>query len=283
LLFSEIAELQFFTAAGEDHSMKRNIIVLCLILSMVATMAFAQAYGVRKKALKPYEFGTVFIESPPDDPTPTLPPAMFPHWSHRMKYSCRLCHVDIGFGMKTGETEITKVDLIEGYYCGVCHDGTRAFKACEDGEKAVSAEACNKCHFSGKKTKLRRVFKDSIKGLPRSGFGNRVDWMAAEEQGLISIIDFIEGVSIKNKDIKKPVEFSVKSQEVEMPDIIFSHDKHTAWNGCEVCHPEIFAPKKGDTIYLMQSNFDGLFCGACHGSVAFPTYNCRQCHTKDVS
>ena len=26
----------------------------------------------------------------------------------------------------------------------------------------------------------------------------------------------------------------------------------------------------------------GLYCGACHGKVAFPTYDCQLCHTAEV-
>ncbi|RME69400.1 MAG: hypothetical protein D6778_00550, partial [Nitrospirae bacterium] len=54
------------------------------------------------------------------------------------------------------------------------------------------------------------------------------------------------------------------------------------WNGCELCHPDIFGVKKGATHYSMQDIFNGKFCGACHGKVAFALYDCRLCHTKDV-
>jgi hypothetical protein len=32
----------------------------------------------------------------------------------------------------------------------------------------------------------------------------------------------------------------------------------------------------------MQQIFEGQYCGACHGSVAFPNTDCRLCHTEDV-
>ena len=67
-----------------------------------------------------------------------------------------------------------------------------------------------------------------------------------------------------------------------MPSIILSHDKHSVWNGCELCHPQIFPIRKGEKVYDMQDIFDGSFCGACHGSVAFPNTDCRLCHTEDV-
>jgi c(7)-type cytochrome triheme protein len=68
-----------------------------------------------------------------------------------------------------------------------------------------------------------------------------------------------------------------------MPDIIFSHAKHTVWNGCELCHPEIFVGvKKGATKYSMVEIFEGKYCGACHVTVAFPLIDCGRCHTRPV-
>jgi c(7)-type cytochrome triheme protein len=67
-----------------------------------------------------------------------------------------------------------------------------------------------------------------------------------------------------------------------MPDIVFSHQKHSVWNGCEVCHPQVFSIEKGATPYTMQDIFDGRFCGACHSKVAFPSDDCQRCHTEPV-
>jgi len=68
-----------------------------------------------------------------------------------------------------------------------------------------------------------------------------------------------------------------------MPDIIFSHAKHTVWNGCEGCHPEIFmGVKRGATKYSMVDIFEGKYCGACHVAVAFPTIDCQRCHSRPV-
>ncbi len=68
-----------------------------------------------------------------------------------------------------------------------------------------------------------------------------------------------------------------------MPDIIFSHRKHTDWNGCDTCHPDIFiGVKKGKTKYTMIEIFDNKYCGVCHGKVAFPLMGCQRCHTEQV-
>jgi hypothetical protein len=36
-----------------------------------------------------------------------VPPVSFDHWSHRARFTCRLCHVDVGFAMAAGQTGIS--------------------------------------------------------------------------------------------------------------------------------------------------------------------------------
>ena len=50
---------------------------------------------------------------------------------------CTDCHTKI-FPMKKG-TKITMVEMNEGKYCGVCHNGEKAFKSSEQAN-------CEKCH-----------------------------------------------------------------------------------------------------------------------------------------
>jgi c(7)-type cytochrome triheme protein len=79
-------------------------------------------------------------------------------------------------------------------------------------------------------------------------------------------------------------DFSLNPAVKGLPDIIFSHRKHTVWNGCEVCHPDIFAGvKKGATKYSMLDINEGKYCGTCHRSVAFPLQDCQRCHVKETS
>jgi len=39
---------------------------------------------------------------------------VFDHWLHRAKFTCRLCHVDIGFAMKAEATDIRCQFIIPG-------------------------------------------------------------------------------------------------------------------------------------------------------------------------
>jgi c(7)-type cytochrome triheme protein len=252
--------------------MTRKALIIFGILILCASIAFATTFGTKKRMKRPHEFGNVVINNYSEKEN--IAPVVFKHWIHRAKFSCRLCHVDIGFAMTAGESDIRDEDLQFGLYCGTCHNGTTSFNA-------QDKENCDKCHSYGKKESPKK-FYDFAKKYPRARFGNRIDWLKAEQGGTIKLIDYIEGVSMKRKPLKSQKDFEVKSKILGMPDIIFSHKKHAGWNGCELCHPDIFGAKKGSTKYSMQDIFAGKYCGACHDKVAFPFYDCQLCHTKEV-
>ena len=63
-------------------------------------------------------------------------PVIFPHWFHRIRYQCRVCHAELGFRMQAGGNDITMNQLSEGRYCGACHNG----------EVAWALENCDLCH-----------------------------------------------------------------------------------------------------------------------------------------
>jgi c(7)-type cytochrome triheme protein len=65
----------------------------------------------------------------------SLPPSIFPHWSHRIRYKCSACHPE-PFAMEAGAVEVTMDEIQTGRQCGACHDGTTAFGVME----------CNRCH-----------------------------------------------------------------------------------------------------------------------------------------
>ena len=65
------------------------------------------------------------------------PPALFPHWVHRLRFKCYVCH-DAIFQMKVGVNPVTMDAIREGKFCGTCHDGKTAF--------TVSFETCGRCH-----------------------------------------------------------------------------------------------------------------------------------------
>lgn len=63
-------------------------------------------------------------------------PVIFSHWFHRMRYTCKSCHSDIGFPFKAGGSGVDMLKIINGEYCGACHNGQIAW----------SVENCDLCH-----------------------------------------------------------------------------------------------------------------------------------------
>ena len=64
-----------------------------------------------------------------------MPPVVFPHWFHRIRFKCKVCHPDV-FAMKAGANEISMIKIIKGEYCGKCHNGRIAW----------APLYCDRCH-----------------------------------------------------------------------------------------------------------------------------------------
>jgi c(7)-type cytochrome triheme protein len=217
-----------------------------------------------------------------------IPPVRFDHWLHRSKFTCRVCHVDIGFAMEAKGTRITADMNMKGLYCGACHNGRVAyqgediFPACSIGPNAKGNVECLRCHSVGSKVRRKYDYVSFTEKLPKQKVGNLVDWEEAEAQGLIKPVDSVPGQAASRTHVKAQADFSITSRGW-MPNIIFSHKKHALWNGCEVCHPDIFpSVKKGAVRYSMFQIFEGEYCGLCHDRVAFPLYDCEKCHVDKV-
>jgi c(7)-type cytochrome triheme protein len=66
-----------------------------------------------------------------------VPPAVFPHWIHRMQYKCYACH-EVPYKMKAGENLVSMDEIQAGQSCGLCHNGETAFVS--------NLSTCNRCH-----------------------------------------------------------------------------------------------------------------------------------------
>jgi c(7)-type cytochrome triheme protein len=253
----------------------------CLVLLAAAASALAaDTPAVRKRRPPAHEYGTVTIANHSE--AARLPPVAFAHWLHRARYTCRVCHVDIGFGMKAGATDVRAADNMARQYCGACHDGRTAFESCGKAQPGESRPACLRCHSVGKGVRPQVDFATFTRNLPRERFGNGVDWEKAEADKLIRPADHVEGVSIKRTALSAQKDFALTAKLEGMPNIVFSHVKHTVWNGCELCHPQMFAVRRGGTKVSMVQIFEGQSCGVCHATVAFPLIDCQRCHTAPV-
>ena len=94
----------------------------------VALVAMAASLTVKA------EYGDVVINNYSD--AAGMRPVVFPHWFHRIRFRCKVCHADLGFKMEAGGNQINMLKIIDGEYCGTCHNG----------EVAWSIEHCDVCH-----------------------------------------------------------------------------------------------------------------------------------------
>lgn len=74
-------------------------------------------------------------------------PVIFPHWFHRIRFRCKVCHGELGFIMRAGANEMDMGKIIDGQYCGACHNDNIAW----------GVENCDLCHSGkpGLKTGIR--------------------------------------------------------------------------------------------------------------------------------
>ncbi len=231
-------------------------------------------------AVLPHEYGRVVIAN--NSQRAGLAPVVFDHWRHRSKFTCRLCHMDVGFAMKAGATNITASTNKQGFYCGACHNGKRNYKgkAIFASCSAAKSAACERCHSLKKSTSNEKDFKAFAAKMPKEKYGNGIDWEAAESKGLIKPVDTLEGISMQRPRLKPQKDFSIEANVSGVSDVVFSHKKHAVWNGCEVCHPDIFPIIKGAAKYTMADIRKGDYCGVCHVKIAFPLDECQRCHSK---
>jgi c(7)-type cytochrome triheme protein len=243
---------------------KIKIMLLCVSAAMLlfAVPGGSQTFFDLPPAPPPDEYGNIIISRTAED-------AVFSHWLHRQKFTCRVCHFELEFNMQVNTTEITEAANKSGRYCGAngCHDGKAAF--------GHEKPHCEKCHTSNRGAGKEKFSK--LSKLPKAKYGNGIDWGQAVSKGLIKPAHYL--------DVKPPAVAVIKPLLLEaewagIPAAIFSHKVHTQWLDCNNCHPDIFNIKLKTTKHFSMSRIlNREFCGVCHLSVAFPMDDCKRCHT----
>ncbi len=102
--------------------MMKTLLLACALL-VAAALSIGKA-----------EYGDVLINNYSE--SAGMRPVVFPHWFHRIRFRCKVCHADLGFQMQAGGNQINMLKIIDGEYCGACHNG----------EVAWSVETCDLCH-----------------------------------------------------------------------------------------------------------------------------------------
>jgi len=122
------------SSASTQPCLERCVDVRRRVRPLVLLLALVFATGVT--ADEPSEPGDIkFVRQSAgmDD----VSPATFPHWIHRMAYTCYACH-DSLYPMNAGATLVTMDQIQAGQSCGTCHDGKTAFVS--------NLTTCNRCH-----------------------------------------------------------------------------------------------------------------------------------------
>jgi len=107
---------------------KQHFLNAALVISLVLLAGSWPAGQVEA------EYGDVVINNYSDEAG--MRPVIFPHWFHRIRYRCKVCHGDLGFQFKAGGNDINMLKIIDGEFCGACHNG----------EVAWAVENCDVCH-----------------------------------------------------------------------------------------------------------------------------------------
>lgn len=260
-----------------------------MLKSLFFISCFLIVFSINAQARKiplPDEQGKVILNNYSEKEG--IAPVVFDHWLHRVKFTCRICHIDIGFAMEQGATGISADLNRQGLYCGSCHNGRRkiddkaVFASCEDKYEDEDEKRCARCHSKGKKEVRKYIFEEFTADLPRLKVGKLIDWEKAEKLGKVELIDYLDGISVQRDPLQAQKDFSIEVT-TWASDVIFSHKKHAVWNGCAVCHPLVFSSsKKGTVKYSMFQIMRGEYCGVCHLKVAFSVWLCYKCHKNPV-
>jgi c(7)-type cytochrome triheme protein len=100
-------------------------IILVLAAALVLSLAAGPAMA---------EYGDVVLNRRAEKEG--VRPVVFPHWFHRIRFRCKVCHYELGFQMRAGSNDISMADIVDGKFCGLCHNNTIAW----------GTERCDLCH-----------------------------------------------------------------------------------------------------------------------------------------
>ena len=82
------------------------------------------------------EYGDIYMDSKRESMQKAKVKAVvFPHWFHRIRFKCKVCHEQI-FVMQKGANDVSMKQIMDGKACGTCHNGLIAWEPL----------LCDKCH-----------------------------------------------------------------------------------------------------------------------------------------
>ncbi|HAO93928.1 MAG TPA: hypothetical protein DCR11_08630 [Deltaproteobacteria bacterium] len=92
--------------------------------------------GIFAPSVTNAEYGDIVLNSKSESMEKAgVSPVVFPHWFHRIRFKCKVCHEDI-FIIKKGANDINMTAIMNGEFCGKCHNGLVAWEPLY----------CDRCH-----------------------------------------------------------------------------------------------------------------------------------------
>lgn len=116
--------------------MKKRLFVILLLTCMTISGGLVLTGAVQA------EWGDIVLNSKSKSmKKASVKPVVFPHWFHRIRFKCKVCHEDI-FILRKGANDINMTKIMNGQYCGKCHNGLIAW----------APLYCDRCHsYKGNK------------------------------------------------------------------------------------------------------------------------------------
>jgi c(7)-type cytochrome triheme protein len=98
---------------------KRGFLILLLAAVISGLILTSSSYA---------EFGDIVLNTKAEAMKKAgLKPVLFPHWFHRIRYKCKVCHEEI-FVLQKGANDINMGAIMNGEFCGKCHNGLVAWE-----------------------------------------------------------------------------------------------------------------------------------------------------------
>ncbi len=243
----------------------RVFILVCMVV-VLGGISYGSFWEF-PELLPPSQYGNILINRTSEKNGQQ--PVSFSHWSHRMRYTCRVCHFELDFAMKVNTTGITEEENRQGEFCGTCHNGDTAF--------GHTKENCPKCHNGNIAAGAKKFEK--LKSFPKARFGNKINWTRAMRKKKINPKMTIFEEDYSPIPFKKTLKLKPEWSMANNAYAVFPHKPHSMWLDCANCHPDIFNIKKKSTKHFrMEYILEGKFCGVCHLNVALPIQDCKACH-----
>jgi hypothetical protein len=192
-------------------------------------------------------------------------------------FTCRVCHVDIGFAMKAGARTSRRPTMRAVITAAPVITAKWSRKENPSSQPAPRKRSWTTRNDASAATPMARkshpilTSSNSVNRFPKNA--SETDWIGKNRRSWDSSSPPLFFLASPQQEILSPSRRTCAKPKVEgMPDIIFSHKKHTVWNGCELCHPDIFmGVKRGTVKYSMVDISQGqvLWRLPYHGGVSF--------------